>query len=438
LQKQLVDHISSNVGKGNPRIYYNEFQVQAKDNLGQIVVHLREHTEVPEIVAFADQVRNELSTVTGAKIEVKRFQQGPPISAPIEMRIIGTNLDTLEALGSKIEDLMKKTDGTLYVRNDLKYKKSNLNIKIDKEKAGLYGISGAEIAKTIRLAIAGIEVGSLKNDADDEQHINVSISKNTENAFDDFNKINITSLSGALVPLKNIATIDFAPSAPIINHYNKERYALVNSFVKTGVNVASKTDEIEKNILATIPFPNGYRLVAAGERETSQESFGGLGTIIILTIFGLLAILILEFRTFKSTLIVLSVIPMGIIGAIVALYLTGETLSFVATVGIIALVGIEIKNSILMVDYTNSLREHGMGLYDAVMDGAETRFLPILLTSLTAIGGMIPLVMERSPLISPLAIVLIGGLISSTLLSRLVTPVLYHLIPPKVKELKEE
>lgn len=438
LQKQLVDHISSNVGKGNPRIYYNEFQVQAKENLGQIVVQLKEHTEVPEIVAFADQVRNELSTVTGAKIEVKRFQQGPPISAPIEMRIIGTNLDTLEALGSKIEDLMKKTEGTLYVRNDLKYKKSNLNIKIDKEKAGLYGISGAEIAKTVRLAIAGIEVGSLKNDADDELLINVSISKNTENAFDNFNKINITSLSGALVPLKNIATIDFAPSAPIINHYNKERYALVNSFVKTGVNVASKTDEIEKNILATIPFPNGYRLVAAGERETSQESFGGLGTIIILTIFGLLAILILEFRTFKSTLIVLSVIPMGIIGAIVALYLTGETLSFVATVGIIALVGIEIKNSILMVDYTNSLREHGMGLYDAVMDGAETRFLPILLTSMTAIGGMIPLVMERSPLISPLAIVLIGGLISSTLLSRLVTPVLYHLIPPKVKELKEE
>ena len=95
--------------------------------------------------------------------------------------------------------------------------------------------------------------------------------------------------------------------------------------------------------------------------------------------------------------------------------------------------GIEIKNSILMVDYTNGLREKGMNLYEAVMDGAETRFLPILLTSLTAIGGMTPLVLENSPLISPLAIVLIGGLISSTLLSRLVTPVLYNLIPPKVE-----
>ncbi len=438
MQKKLVDHISSNVGKGNPRIYYNEFQIQAKENLGQIVVHLKEHTEVPEIVAFADEIRQELSTVTGAKIEVKRFQQGPPITAPIEMRILGSNLDTLEQLSAQIEDLMRNTDGTMYVRNDLKYKKSDLSIKIDKQKAGLYGITGAEISKTIRLAIAGIEIGSLKNDEIDDQKINVSISKNTENALENFDKINITSLSGSLVPLKNITTIEFTPSAPIINHYNKERYALVNSFVKTGVNVAAKTDEIEKHIQSSINLPTGYRVVAAGEKETSSESFGGLGTIIILTVFGLLAILILEFRTFKSTLIVLSVIPMGIIGAIVALYVTGETLSFVATVGIIALVGIEIKNSILMVDYTNSLREQGMGLYDAVMDGAETRFLPILLTSMTAIGGMIPLVMERSPLISPLAIVLIGGLISSTLLSRLVTPVLYHLIPPKVDEKEKE
>ena len=209
---------------------------------------------------------------------------------------------------------------------------------------------------------------------------------------------------------------------------------MVSCFVQNGVNVSKLTDEILNDISNEVTMPAGYRVVAAGERESQQESFGGLGTIIILTVFGLLAILILEFRTFKSTIIVLSVIPMGIIGALVALYIAGESMSFVATVGIIALVGIEIKNSILMVDYTNGLREQGMNLYEAVMDGAETRFLPILLTSMTAIGGLTPLVLENSPLISPLAIVLIGGLISSTLLSRLVTPVLYYLIPPEVKK----
>jgi multidrug efflux pump subunit AcrB len=216
-----------------------------------------------------------------------------------------------------------------------------------------------------------------------------------------------------------------------LRHFNKERFATVTSFVQTGFNTDKLTDEILAKIEAN-PFPKGYTLVAGGERESASESFGGMGTIIIIAVFGLFAILVLEFRTFKSTLIVLSVIPLGTIGALITLYLIGETLSFVATIGLIALIGIEIKNSILLVDYTNHLREQGMPLEQAITEGAETRFLPILLTTVTAIGGLIPLVRESSPLISPLAWVLIGGLISSTLLSRIVTPLLYKLLPPKV------
>ena len=127
----------------------------------------------------------------------------------------------------------------------------------------------------------------------DDQTIQVSVFNTSENPLDNFKKINITSLSGALVPLKNIADISLPPSAPIINHYNKERYALVSSFVATGVNVAQKTEEIEQKIATDIQLPNGYNIVAAGEKATSQESFGGLGTIIILTVFGLLAIQII-------------------------------------------------------------------------------------------------------------------------------------------------
>lgn len=321
----------------------------------------------------------------------------------------------------------------MYVRNDLKYQRSDIVVEVNKQKAGLFGLTGAEIAKTVRLAIAGLEAGEFKNENGDEFSIRVGVTQNSVNALVIFDKINVTSLGGALIPLRSIAEITMRPSSTIILHYNKERYALVSSFAQPGFNVDQLTTQIMEDIHQNIQLPKGYRIVAAGERESREESFGGLGTIIILTIFGLLAILILEFRTFKSTVIVLSVIPMGIIGALLALYLANESLSFVATVGIIALMGIEIKNSILMVDYTNSLRENGMPLYEAVMDGAETRFLPILLTSLTAIGGLIPLVLENSPLISPLAIVLIGGLISSTMLSRLVTPVLYKLIPPQVE-----
>jgi multidrug efflux pump subunit AcrB len=151
-----------------------------------------------------------------------------------------------------------------------------------------------------------------------------------------------------------------------------------------------------------------------------------------------IAVLVLEFKTFKSTLIVLSVIPLGIVGAVLALMVTGNSLSFVATIGIVALAGIEVKNTILLVDFTNQLRAEGKPLNDAIEEAGEIRFLPIILTTFTAIGGLLPIALSSNPLISPLAIVMIGGLISSTLLSRIVTPVVYKLMPPKVDLLEKE
>jgi multidrug efflux pump subunit AcrB len=431
LADPLVRTVSSNIGKGNPRVYYNEFQRNTSPNYGQVFVQVDPSLSVPEITALTDTLRAEFAGYPGAKILVKQFQQGTPVEAPIEFRLLGENLDTLRQLSFIVEDLMKKTEGTLYVENALTTQKTDLEIVVNKDKAGLLGIPLAEVAKTVRMGIAGLEAGNFRNDEGEEFAINVSIEKNEEEALEVFSKIYVTSLSGALVPLSQIARVELQTSPSVIRHFNKERFASVSAFVKTGYNTDALTDElIEK--LNGLTLPEGYTFMAAGERESRQESFGGMQTIVIIALFGLLAILILEFRTFKSTLIVLSVIPLGIVGALTTLFLVGETLSFVATVGMIALVGIEIKNSIFLVDYTNQLREQGMPLEEAILEGAETRFLPIFLTTLTAIGGLIPLVVEDSPLISPLAWVIIGGLISSLLLSRIVTPLLYKLLPPRV------
>jgi len=148
-------------------------------------------------------------------------------------------------------------------------------------------------------------------------------------------------------------------------------------------------------------------------------------------VFGIFAVLILEFRSFKASLIVASVIPLGILGGILGLFVSGYTLSFTAMIGMIALVGIEIKNSILLVDFTNQLRARGTPLREAIETAGEVRFLPILLTSVTAIGGLLPLALQGSGLYSPLACVIIGGLLTSTLLSRLVTPACYLLLAPR-------
>jgi multidrug efflux pump subunit AcrB len=141
---------------------------------------------------------------------------------------------------------------------------------------------------------------------------------------------------------------------------------------------------------------------------------------------------VLEFGDFRSTLIVLTVIPLGVLGGILMLLVTGYTLSFTASVGLVALLGIEIKNSILLVDFTNQLRQRGVPLDEAIEQAGEIRFLPILLTSATAIGGLLPLALQGSGLYSPMAWAIIGGLIASTLLARLVTPVVYKLFPPAI------
>ncbi len=432
LQQPNIVSVSTNVGKGNPRVYYNEFQQNYTPTYAQLLVQVPSSFDVPAITTLTDSLRKRYEGLPEAEVEVKMFQQGTPLPAPIEFRIIGDHLDTLKKYANELEKIVAATEGTQTVQNTIRIPKTDLRVKIDKTKAGLLGVLPAEVAKTVRLGLAGLEVGSLIENDGDEKIIQVSVGKpDLKLSLEIFDQLYVQSLSGAQIPLKQIATLSLDDSPLLIQHFNKERFTAITAFVKTGFNTMQLIDDIETKTKA-IQLPAGYRFVAAGEKESQEESFGGMGTVVMISVFCLFAILVLEFRTFKSTLIVLSVVPLGIVGALCALWIGGETLSFVATIGIVALMGIEIKNSILLVDYTNQLREGGMELKRAIMNGAETRFLPILLTSMTAIGGMVPLVLENSPLITPLAMVLIGGLISSTLLSRIVTPLLYFLIPPAV------
>lgn len=425
---------TSNVGRGNPRIYYNVIPRNESPDYGQVFIQLQERTPPPKKVALIDELREKFKSIPGATITVKNFEQGPPIEAPVAIRLFGENLDTLRRVADQVETMIAGIEGTIYVDNPIASIKTDLQVKINKEKAVAMGVQIAEIDRMVRLAIAGLQVGSFSTPNGDDYNITVTLPK--EKTFADLNVLKnlyVNSVTGASVPLNQVADLEFRRSPNTITHYDKDRYTLVSAFVKSGYFAQSINTEIGEK-LAAMDFPKGYGYVIAGEVESSQRSFGGMGTIILITVFGLLAVLILEFRTFRSTVIVLSVIPLGIIGAVLALLLTGYPFSFTVVVGLIALMGIEVKNSILLVDFTNQLRVEGRGLDEAIQEAGEIRFVPILLTSMTAIGGLIPIAVEENPLYSPLAYVLIGGLISSTLLSRIVTPVLYKLLAPKVGE----
>jgi multidrug efflux pump subunit AcrB len=431
-KKKEINYYLSNIGRGNPKVFINVFQKAEQTNLGELLCEMNLEKQ-DEMTLFLDKLRDTLNTYVNARIFVTEFENGSVIGAPIGLRLVGEDLDLLKEYSSRIDSIMKATPGTTYWKNPLSETMTDIRIAVNSDKAGMFGIPGIEIDRTVRLGLAGLEVGKYRDDAGKEYAIKVRLPKDSANTLSTLDKIYVSSLSGAQIPLSQLARIEFESSPTLIEHYNQERYNMISSYVKTGYN----TDRVTKEILAkidAIKLPEGFKIIPSGEIEGRQESFGGVGIAILIAIFGIFSILILEFRTFKSTLIVLSVIPLGIMGGILALYLTGFTLSFAAAVGFVALIGIEIKNSILLVDFTNQLRQQGVELNEAIVKAGEVRFLPVILTTMTAIGGLLPIALGDSNLYSPLAWVIIGGLITSTLLARLVTPVMYKLLPPKIEK----
>jgi multidrug efflux pump subunit AcrB len=426
-----IEYYATNVGKGNPRIYYNVIQENERTDFAQTFVQLDEDVSPERKVEIINELRDEFKHYAGARVEVKNFEQGPPVVAPVEVRLFGDNLDTLRAYSAKVEKLIKETEGTIYVNNPISNLKSDVRVVINQDKARMSGINTVDIDQTIRLAVAGLNIGSFSDDQGEDYAIHLTTPKKERATLESFNNLFVNTSLGAAVPLENIATLKLETSPLRIDHYNKIRMVAVSSFVQKDFFNDQVIGEILRK-MDGLKLPEGYSYMMGGEVEASNESFGGLGPIIIVTVFMFVAVLVLMFKTFKSMLIVLSVIPLGIVGAVLGLLFSGQPLSFVAIIGLIALAGVEVKNSILLVDFTNQLRKQGKSVDEAIREAGEVRFLPIVLTSLTAIGGLLPIAISVNPLISPLAVVLISGLISSTLLSRIVTPVVYKLIPPKV------
>jgi len=430
-QMPEVKSYLSNLGSGNPKVFYNIIPRNPYSNLAEVFVQL--HRFEPGVTPKRiDELRGKLGDFPNAHILIREFENGPPIDAPIAIRVLGQDLETLQRMAAKVTKLMQETPGTRDIDNPVAVERTDLKLRIDTIKAGLLGVRTVEIDRAVRLAVAGLDAGNFNADDGEVYPIVVRAPLNGRPSMQSLEQVMVPTLAGAQLPLSQLATLEFVRSPTQIQRWQRNRMVMITAYTQSGFN----TDRVTREILAkleAVEWPRGYRYNAAGEVESREESFQGLGAAALVAVFGIFAVLVLEFGSFKSTLIVLTVVPLGVVGGLIALLLTGFNLSFMALIGFIALIGIEIKNSILLVDFTNQLRSTGMALDEAIAEAGEVRFLPILLTSLTAIGGLLPLALQNIGMYSPMAWVIIGGLISSTFLARLVTPVMYKLLPPEIE-----
>jgi multidrug efflux pump subunit AcrB len=435
-KNEAVSHYFTTVGNQNPQVYYNEVPQAAKANVAEVFATLKQY-DPKRSPAVLEALRGEVTAIPGARIVVKEFENGPPIEAPIAVRVFSDDLDTLAAMSAQVEAVLRGIEGTQSVNNPVRVQRTDLRVAVNHPVAAMLGVSEAEIDRAVRLAFAGIEASRFREANGDERAIQVALPRGERATLENWSKIQVQSTAtGAYVPIAQVAELKLESAPRVIQRYNRQRSSTVAAFVRDGFNV-NRLTQATGEALKKLEWPAGTRWQFGGEVESRQESFGDLTGAVLVAAFGILAILVLEFGNLRGTLVVASVIPLGFVGGILGLWLTGYSLSFMAAIGFIALIGIEIKNSILLVDFTNQLREQGVGLAEAIERAGEIRFLPVVLTTLTALGALAPLALQGSGLYSPLAIVIIGGLISSLLLSRLVTPVLYSLIPPPMAKTTE-
>ncbi|HDJ34270.1 MAG TPA: efflux RND transporter permease subunit, partial [Bacteroidetes bacterium] len=283
-----------------------------------------------------------------------------------------------------------------------------------------------QIDLTIRTAIAGTEVTSFRTDEGKEYPVVLRMPEGDSVRLSHLDRIHITSVTGRQVPLRQLAAWELRRAPGVISHTGLERCATLTADIEKGYFLDQVIDSLEKK-LEGFRWPAGYTYKYTGELESREESFAGVARASLLAVLAILAILVLQFRSFTRPFIIFTALPLAFIGACLGLYLTGNSFSFTAAIGFISLIGIVVNNSILLVDYTTLLTGEGKGLKEAIMEAGETRFRPIVLTTLTTVGGLLPLTLRGGTLWAPMGWTIIGGLLVSTFLTLIVVPALYLL-----------
>lgn len=426
---------AENVGRKNPSVFYNSFESAETTTIGEVLAVMDEWRG-RESMAMVDRLRTQLDQISGARVKLVLFQNGAPINAPVEFRVVGPDLNVLKQLAGQVQAVLHDVPGTRDVVNPVATDRLDLDMRIDEGKAALLDIPAGSPRRIIRLALSGERAGSFRDNEGDSYPVTVRLPLHNSQPVSALDNIYVATRSGAPVALGEITDPQLVSVAPLITRRNLERTVEITAQTQDGA-LPSKITRTAKARLDRIKLPLGYAIRVGGEAEKINDTFSGFGPVILIALFIIFGILVAEFGEFREALVVAGVIPLGTFGGLIALLATGNNLSFLAVIGFVALIGIEIKNSILLVDFTTQLRERGLGLRDAIEQAGEVRFLPVLLTSVTAIGGLLPLALFGGNLYGPLAIVLIGGLISSTLLSRIVTPAMYLLVVRGREEKKE-
>ncbi len=378
--------------------------------------------------AIAESLRPFTDEIQSGKVVVEELSAGPPTGAPIETRIYGDNLKQIILVSQDVKKVLENTDKVINIKDNLSDATGEFTFSIDRQKANYYGLDVATVASTLRNAIYGTKASEVLIDGEDVEII-VKYAKNKFNNISDLENLLIFTPKGP-TPLKNIASVKLEPSLLSINHRNGKNTISVSANIEKDANLQAILADFETK-RKKIDLPTGVTIEIGGETEDIKKSFQETFYSMIVAIILIAMILVLQFNSFKQPFIIIFALPLAIPGVIIGLMLLGESFSFPAFIGIVALAGIVVNDAIVLVDKINKNLKaipKGQGtdehFYDAIIEGGVARLQPILLTSLTTIAGILPLYFANE-VWRGLSVTVASGLAFSTILTLVVVPTYY-------------
>jgi multidrug efflux pump len=385
-----------------------------------------------------DVLRRSMASLPGVRaVLIDPSQQGFASSRrggfPIEVSIRGRDWDALARFSRQIQDEAAQTGLVTDVNSDYQVGMPEVRVVPDRNKAADLGVSMADIGQTINAAIGGTRVGKFK-EGGRRFDIRGRLLGPQREKPEDINRLYVRAAGGSLVRLSELVRLDQQPTLQAITRLDRERAITVFANVAPGV---SQKDALASTVaLAQRVLPDGYRAVPAGSSQAFQESFTSLQFAFLMGLMVAYMVLAAQFNAFTHPFTVLLALPFSISGALIALWVGGQSLNVYSMLGMILLMGIAKKNSIMLVDFTNQLREQGAGQREAILKASPIRLRPILMTSMATIAGAIPPALAIGPgaeLQRPMALAVVGGLAVSTLLTLFVVPAAYSMIDDAVQ-----
>lgn len=425
-ENEVVNFVSF-IGQSAPRFWLSYDQELASVEYSTILVNLNDYESLDAIKKDVEYFTK--SSFPDMQVNAKALSNGPPVKKPIEIRISGKNIDKLFSLSSIIKQELSTIKGVKGIVDDWGIRNKKLVVDIDESKALKEGISNLDIALSLQSALSGFEVTTFRK-ANKLIPIVLRSNENTKDELDRLESINVYSqASGKNIPLSQVASIKVVFEESKIVRRDRQKTVTVGAYIEEGANALAIFDEIKpymEEFQSTLPL--GYYYEFGGEYEVSGKANKSIAVNLPIAFMVILLLMVAQFNSIKKPIIILTTIPLGIIGVSVGLYVTGSYFGFMTLLGVISLSGIVINNTIVLLERIKIEEiENGFSKYEAIIEASISRFRPILLTTVTTMFGLVPLWLSGGVMWEPMAISIIFGLMFSTILTLGFVPVLYSL-----------